>query len=79
MTWLLGRGVECSLVELHMKTTALAASPGGDPFASEIDRALWELGYPNDFDTEAEAREAIEELCMRRPEFRALTFSLEAA
>lgn len=60
-----------------MKTTALAASPGGDPFASEIDRALWELGCPNDFDTEAEAQAAIADLCHQRPEFRALTFNLE--
>ena len=70
MTWLLGRGVECSLVELHMKPTALAASPGGDPFASEIDRAFWELGYVNgSFDTEAEAQAAIDELVAARPEF----------
>lgn len=77
MTAVLGRGVECSLVEPHMKPTALAASPGGDPFASEIDRALWELGYPNDFDTEAEAQAAIEDLCRQRPEFRVHTFSFE--
>ena len=60
-----------------MKTTALAASPGGDPFASEIDRALWEIGYPNYFDTEAEAKAAIEDLCRQRPEFRAATFTME--
>ncbi len=39
MTWLLGRGVERPLDELLMNITALAASPGGDPFASEL-RAL---------------------------------------
>ena len=60
-----------------MKTTALAASPGGDPFASELDRALWELGYPNDFDTEAEAQAAIAELCRERPEFSVLSFNYE--
>ena len=61
-----------------MNITALAASPGGDPFASEIDRVFWEIGYVNgSFDDEAEAQEAIQELCMRRPEFRALTFTME--
>lgn len=61
-----------------MNITAAAASPGGDPFASEIDRAFWEIGYVNgSFDDEAEAQEAIQELCMRRPEFRALTFTME--
>ena len=60
-----------------MNITAAAASPGGDPFASAIDRALWEIGYPNDFDTEAEAQAAITDLCQQRPEFRALTFNFE--
>lgn len=77
MTCVLGRGVELHHVLLTMKPTALAASPGGDPFASAIDRALWELGYPNDFDTEVEAQAAIEDLCRQRPEFRVHTFSFE--
>lgn len=61
-----------------MNITALAASPGGDPFASEIDRAFWELGYVNgSFDTEAEAQAAIDELIAARPEFRFLSFEME--
>lgn len=79
MTAVLGRDVEWLCDTTEMKTTALAASPGGDPFASAIDRALWELGYPNDFDTEAEAQAAIEDLCRQRPEFRVHTFSFEVA
>jgi hypothetical protein len=31
----------------------------GDPFADAIDRALWQLGYANHFDTEAEAQAAV--------------------
>jgi hypothetical protein len=40
---------------------------------------LWELGYPNDFETEAEARAAIAELCASRPAFLAATFTFVEA
>ena len=65
--------------ELPMKTAMMPASPGGSPFASDVDRALWELGYPNDFDTEAEARAAIAELCATSPAFLAATFTFVEA
>ena len=79
MLWLLGRGVERPLVVFTMKTLAMPASPGGSPFASDVERALWELGYANDFETEAEARAAIAELCASRPAFLAATFTLVEA
>jgi hypothetical protein len=62
-----------------MKTVAMPAFPGGSPFASDIDRALWLLGYPNDFETEAEARAAIAELCASSPAFAAVTFNFVEA
>ena len=78
--WMLGRGVERPPVEFTMKTLAMPAFPGGSPFASAVDRALWELGYPNDFEAEAEARAAVAELCRTSPEFAAaLTFTFVEA
>ena len=68
-----------SSTELPMKTAMMPASPGGSPFASEVERALWELGYPNDFETEAEARAAIAELCSVSPAFLAATFTFVEA
>ena len=62
-----------------MKTLAMPAFPGGLPFASAVDRALWELGYPNDFETEAEARAAVAELRSTLPEFAATTFTFVEA
>jgi len=61
-----------------MKTLAMPAFPGGSPFASAVDRALWELGYPNDFETEAEARAAVAEL-RRLPAFADTTFNFVEA
>ena len=61
-----------------MKTLAMPAFPGGSPFASAVDRALWELGYPNDFETEAEARAAVAEL-RSLPAFAATTFTFVEA
>lgn len=61
-----------------MKTLAMPAFPGGSPFASAVDRALWELGYPNDFETEAEARAAVAEL-RRLPAFADTTFTFVEA
>ena len=66
-------------IELPMKTAMMPASPGGSPFASDVERALWELGYPNDFETEAEARAAIAELCATSPAFLAATFTFVEA
>jgi len=57
-----------------MKTAMMPAFPGGSPFASDIDRALWELGYPNDFETEAEAHAAVAELLQSSPALAALSF-----
>jgi len=61
-----------------MKTLAMPAFHGGSPFASAVDRALWELGYPNDFETEAEARAAVAEL-RRLPAFADTTFNFVEA
>ena len=77
--WMLGRGVERTFDEFTMKTLAMPAFPGGSPFASAVDRALWELGYVNDFETEAEACAAIAELRSTSPEFAALTFNFVEA
>jgi len=77
--WMLGRGVERPFDEFTMKTAMMPASPGGSPFASDVERALWELGYPNDFETEAEARAAIAELCSVSPAFLAATFTFVEA
>jgi hypothetical protein len=79
MMWTLGSDVGHPLGEPSMKTLAMPAFPGGSPFASAIDRALWELGYPNDFETEAEARAAIAELCATSPAFLAATFTFVEA
>jgi hypothetical protein len=62
-----------------MKTLAMPAFPGGSPFASAVDRALWLLGYPNDFETEAEARAAIAELRSTSPAFAATAFTFVEA
>jgi hypothetical protein len=62
-----------------MKTAMMPAFPGGSPFASDVERALWELGYANDFETEAEARAAIAELCSVSPAFLAATFTFVEA
>ena len=59
-----------------MKTLTSPAWDGG-PFVDAIDRALWELGYPNDFDTEAEARAAVAHALREFPELAGL--SLEFA
>lgn len=59
-----------------MKTLTSPAWDGG-PFADAIDRALWELGYPNDFDTEAEAQAAVAHALREFPELAGL--SLEFA
>jgi hypothetical protein len=77
--WMLGRGVERTFDEFTMKTLAMPAFPGGSPFASAVDRALWELGYPNDFETEAEARAAIAELRNASPAFAATAFTFVEA
>ena len=74
-----GSDVGHPLDESLMKTLAMPASPGGSPFASAVDRALWELGYPNDFETEAEARAAIAELRSTSPAFAATTFTFAEA
>lgn len=55
-----------------MKTRTASPSWDGGPFADAMDRALWELGYPNDFDTHAEARAAVAEVLRHRPELAGL-------
>lgn len=52
--------------------TCVSPSWEGGPFADAIDRALWELGYPNEFDTQAEARAAVAEVLRHRPELAEL-------
>jgi hypothetical protein len=44
-----------------------------------MDRALWELGYANDFDTPAEARAAVEHALTVWPELRGLSIRFEEA
>ena len=62
-----------------MNTTIAAPSPwggsplGGSPFESESERLLWEAGYCQDFESQAEADAAIAELS-RLPEFAGSTF-----
>ncbi len=67
-----------SLTEITMKTLVSPAWDGG-PFADAIDRALWELGYPNDFDTTAEAQAAVAEVLRHRPELAELTLAFVEA
>lgn len=57
------------------------SSPAWDrgPFADALERALWELGYPNDFDTEAEARAAVDHALSVWPELRGLSLRFEEA
>jgi hypothetical protein len=66
-----------SVTELLMKTL-VSPAPGGDcPFGSELERMLWEAGYPIHYDTVAEAQAAVEEL-RRMPEFAGFHFEVEA-
>jgi hypothetical protein len=51
----------------------------GGPFADAIDRALWEAGYANDFDTEAEAQAAVADVLRSRPELAALALDFVEA
>jgi hypothetical protein len=44
-----------------------------------MERALWTLGYPNDFDTVAEARAAVEHALSVWPELRGLSVRFEEA
>jgi hypothetical protein len=59
----------CFHAVFTMKT---CASPlwGGVPFADAMERALWQLGYPNDFDTVAEAQAAVAHVLRLHPELR---------
>ena len=72
---MLGRGAGSFLVEFTMKTCVPSPAWEGGPFADAMERALWELGYPNDFDTEAEARAAVADVLRHRPELAALSLS----
>ncbi len=59
-----------------MKTAAFPAFPGGgDPFASELERMLWEAGYPTHYDTVEEAHAAVAEL-QKMPEFSGFKFTV---
>ena len=60
-----------------MKTLVCPAAGGDGPFASELERMLWEAGYVTHYDTVAEAQEVVEEL-RRMPEFAGITFEVEA-
>jgi hypothetical protein len=65
----------------HSPMTTCIPSPSwdGGPFADAIDRALWEAGYPNDFDTEAEAQAAVADVLRHRPELATLAISFVEA
>jgi hypothetical protein len=60
-----------------MKTLVSPAPGGDDLFASQLERMLWEAGYPIRYDTVAEAQAAVEEL-RRMPEFAGFHFEVEA-
>lgn len=70
------RGAGLFLVRFTMNTRTASPAWDGGPFADAIDRALWELGYPNDFDTHAEAQAAVAEVLRHRPELAALSLDL---
>lgn len=59
-----------------MKTCVPSPAWEGGPFADAMDRALWELGYPNDFDTVAEAEAAVAEVLRQRPELACLALDM---
>ena len=59
-------------VRFTMKTCTPSPSWGGAPFANAMERALWELGYANDFDTVAEAQAAVDHAISVFPELRLL-------
>lgn len=61
----------------QMKTLSVSPAWNGGPFADAMDRALWELGYPNDFDTHAEAQAAVAEVLRHRPELAELCLQFE--
>jgi hypothetical protein len=44
-----------------------------------MDRALWELGYPNDFDTVADAQAAVDHAISVYPELRSLSIAFAEA
>ena len=71
-----GRDVGVHQLAITMNTCLPSPAWDGDLFADAIDRALWELGYPNDFDTEAEAQAAIAHVLRERPELRGLSLSM---
>lgn len=52
------------------------ALPGGDPFASVIERMLWESGYPTRYDTAEEAQAVVAELS-KQPEWSGFTITVE--
>jgi hypothetical protein len=62
-----------------MKTCIPFPAWEGGPFADVMERALWELGYPNEFDTMAEARAAVADVLRHRPELKALTLEFSEA
>lgn len=67
------------LIRITMNTLTASPAWDGGPFADAIDRALWELGYPNDFDTTAEAQAAVAEVLRHRPELTELTLAFVEA
>ena len=60
-----------------MNTPAFPAFAGGDPFASDMERILWEAGYPSHYDTVEEAQAVVEEL-QKLPEWSGFAFTVEA-
>jgi hypothetical protein len=62
-----------------MKTCTPSPAWDCGPFADAIDRALWELGYPNDFDSMAEARAAVDHAMREFPQLRSLSIAFAEA
>lgn len=56
-----------------MKTLVPSPAWEGGPFADAMDRALWQLGYANDFDTTAEAEAAVAHVLREFPELAGLS------
>jgi len=55
-----------------MKTCLPSPAWDRGPFANAMERALWTLGYPNDFDTVAEAQAAVAHVLRVHPELAGL-------
>jgi hypothetical protein len=63
----------------QMKTCTPSPAWDCGPFADAMDRALWELGYPNDFDTVADAQAAVDHAMRVYPQLLSLSIVMTEA